>query len=968
MKEIHCCMKVVVKNYLPALLVFIILALCSHAAFLSQFTGSSFIAFAYVGGDATSQMIPAISLLENALLSGDIFWSWNYGLGGDTYAEFAYYYSTSPFFYVMFLLKCLFGAAGANFATTQAWRLIGSIIKQVLCMLFMYGLCRQEKRTALFSLLGAVIYGCSFWFIDNSFAFDFMTDAMLWPPLIVAAYNRFCRTRRPFALIITVALAVANSFYFGYMTVLFLILFALVFSLPVWERKKGEEEAGAKDYVHAQDAQEQNTACGSSGARAFLKAYARRVGVLALIAVVAFALAAIAFLPSVKAFLSADRIAQSVSVSLFPKLETLALLPEIFFLGYTPSSAMDLQTFAFPLALLLVPFISWRKAAGDVKKKTLLAFVLLVLSISPAASSLFSGLSYPSNRWFYLVIFAVAYAFPAWMETLVQQKRIKAPALVFTAVLLLASCVTYELRLNFGNEESGYLFPGLSGTLILHLLLGCAFIALLAASQIMKTKRGGKALLAAAGMVFCVAAVLIMPFGPVNTGQNDCTHPGVQWYDSYEQLNESFQGSAETQDTYEQLACENNEFYRVQDEETTINRTYDNHEARVENRSWVSGTYGVSAYNSMISRSLNRSLKQSYAVTSTTLSASQYRGLGNRLFLENAWGVEYKLNTECDTNTPLYGYSQVQLDNGQTVWKNENACGIDLWYSSVYSSEQAEQLSYGQRDALLLQTAVLEDAQDVASESGVALFQEQTSSTNSSASYVDLSQLEATFENCELEGTAQDGFLNANSDSTICVELPQIEGTYLLSFKTQNPNLWGCSFYINGTEYYLSAADGRWGYNQEEFCISIPGTVGTLEITLPWGYFSLWDCQLEAVSYEKVSEWTQNVNAVNLENLEVEGPRVSGTVNAPETGVLAINASYNSGWHCRIDGQEVDVLCVSDLFCGVTVTPGEHTIEFYYVNKAFVVGAVISVITLVLLIAGAAVLRLRKQRKQRLQK
>lgn len=971
--------KRILTEYVAPLLVFALLALCSHAVFLLQFSGGPFIVFTYVGGDATSQMIPAISLLENALLSGDLFWSWNYGLGGDLYSEFAYYYSTSPFFYVMFLIKCLFGAAGADFATTQAWRLAGSIVKQTLCMLFLYRLCRQEKRPALLSFLGAVVYGCSFWFIDNSFAFDFMTDAMLWPPLIIMAYNRFMRTNRPFALIIACALAIANSFYFGYMTVLFLVIFALIFSLPVWEKGEGVGKApegvpeGALAPAEA-PGEGSGEAAGKACAKVSLKPrksaaspfalYARRIGVLVLIMLVALALAAVAFLPSVKAFLSADRVAQLVTMSPLPKLETLALLPEIFFLGYTPASAMDLQTFAFPLSVLLVPFIRWRDVSGDVRKKTLLAVIMLLLSISPAASSLFSGVSYPSNRWYFLVIFAVAYAFPAWLETLLGQKRIKAPALVFVAVLLAASLISLDARWAFANAESGYEFPALTAEMVVHLALGCLFVVLLALSQRFRGQHAAKnVLFVLAVVVFCAATALIMPFGPLRALQGDCAHPGVQRYDSYAQLNESFEGGAATQAAYARLQPGENEFYRTYDAETTINRVYGDSEARVENRSWICGTYGTSAYNSMIPRSLSRVLKKSYAVTSTTLSASQYRGLGNRLFLENAWGVGYKLNTEYDANTPLAGYEQVQLENGQTAWKNTNACGIDLWYNSVLPSDAAYQLTFGQRDALLLQTAVLENAEDCAQEYDIPVFQGE-SATLDSARTVDLSSLAVTFEDCTFEGTAQECTLNAGGNSSVRIELPVVDGTYLFTFGTENPNLWGCSFFVNGTEYYLSAAESRWGYDQTTFCLAIPGNAETLEIKVPWGYFSLWECSLEVAPYDQLAAWTKNVNAVNLENLVVDGPKVSGTVSADEAGVLAITAPYSSGWHCRIDGQEADVLHVNELFPGVVVQPGQHQVEFYYVNKAFVVSAVISGITLAAIIV-AAIVSHRLRRRQR---
>lgn len=987
----HTRVLVCAREYALPIVCFVVLALCSHALFLSQFFGTTFASFSYAAGDATSQLIPAISLLENALLSGDMFWSFSYGLGGDVYSEFSYYYSTSPFFYLMFLVKCVFGAAGADFATTQAWRLIASIIKQVLCMTFMYSLCRQEKRTKVFSCLGAIMYGCSFWFIDNSFAFDFMTDAMLWPPLIVMAYNRFRRTNKPLALIVCAALALANNFYFAYMLVLFLIIFALVFSLPL-----GEVLNEAKEKCHL----------------FFVRLYARRVGVLALIMVASFALAAIAFLPSVQALLQADRVATSASSSILPAHETRALLPEIFFLGYTPASVMDLQTYAFPLALLLVLFIRWKSASADVIKKTLLAAVMLALSISPAASSLFSGMSYPSNRWCYLVVFAVAYAFPAWMETLVEQKRIKAVALGFVVLVVGVCFATLNERWLFANEVSGYEFPAIEGTVAAHLVLGGAFIVALAALQIERIPAFGKtALLYAAGMIFVASYVVIMPFGPLCVATNTCTHAGVEYYESYEQLNESFEGSASTQAAYQALqgvqhgqhAADEQDasatqdtattqdattiqpytqanFARVIDVETTTEHTFNDNEARVENRSWINGAQGTSAYNSMLPRSLNSALKKSYAVTSTTISASQYRGLGNRLFLENAWGVSYKFNVEHDTNTPLAGYSPTWMCDETTIWENENACGIDLWYTSVLSLEQAQSLSYGQRDALLLQTAVVPNAQDY----DLPLYQGESASRDN-ATFIDVSTLPLTCEGCTIEAiteeataeeapaeegtaqasTAQNFIVNAGSDSVVRLELPEIDGAYLLSFNTENPNLWGCSFFVNGTEYYLSAADGRWEYDQTTLCVSVPGNAQTLEIQLPWGYFQVKNCTLEAVSYNSLSAWTENVNRVNLEDVHISGSNVSGEISAPEAGILALNIPYNSGWHCIIDGQETPVFCVSEMFCGVAVQPGNHHVQFYYQNNAFVVGAVVSVLSLAVLVIATFAVRVARKTSTR---
>ena len=52
--------------------------------------------FFSVNTDSFSQLIRMTPFLEDNIL--DSQWSWSYGLGGDIFSEFSYYYTTSPFF------------------------------------------------------------------------------------------------------------------------------------------------------------------------------------------------------------------------------------------------------------------------------------------------------------------------------------------------------------------------------------------------------------------------------------------------------------------------------------------------------------------------------------------------------------------------------------------------------------------------------------------------------------------------------------------------------------------------------------------------------------------------------------------------------------------------------------------------------------------------------------------------------
>ena len=69
------------------LAIFVCLAVSAHAVFVPQFFSLPFSPFTYYGGDATSQLVGAVSLLEHSLMEGTFTWNWEYGLGGDLFSN-----------------------------------------------------------------------------------------------------------------------------------------------------------------------------------------------------------------------------------------------------------------------------------------------------------------------------------------------------------------------------------------------------------------------------------------------------------------------------------------------------------------------------------------------------------------------------------------------------------------------------------------------------------------------------------------------------------------------------------------------------------------------------------------------------------------------------------------------------------------------------------------------------------------
>ncbi len=79
---------------------------------------------------------------------------------------------------------------------------------------------------------------------------------------------------------------------------------------------------------------------------------------------------------------------------------------------------------------------------------------------------------------------------------------------------------------------------------------------------------------------------------------------------------------------------------------------------------------------------------------------------------------------------------------------------------------------------------------------------------------------------------------------------------------------------------------------------------------------------------------------------------VNVVTNAPTA--LITNLQSYPGWKVKIDAMQSDsaLLKVNYAFQGAAIPTGDHTVEFYYAPRSYVVGGILSIISLVLLIVG----------------
>ena len=78
-------------------------------------------------------------------------------------------------------------------------------------------------------------------------------------------------------------------------------------------------------------------------------------------------------------------------------------------------------------------------------------------------------------------------------------------------------------------------------------------------------------------------------------------------------------------------------------------------------------------------------------------------------------------------------------------------------------------------------------------------------------------------------------------------------------------------------------------------------------------------------------------------------------VSAQQPGLLVLDDAYAPGWEATVDGRQVPVRRVDYILRGVRVPAGTHTVTFHYSPLSWRIGWLVSLVSLVALVAALLV-------------
>ncbi|UXE90324.1 YfhO family protein [Limosilactobacillus reuteri] len=345
-------------------ILFIFLALCIFGTYLV--TGHTFI----LSKDALNQHLPLLAKYREALVSFFHhlrlnFWSWQMGLGSDTFQVYSYYTIGDIFSY----LALLFPAA----KITLAYQVINIIRMYCVGLAFVYFAQHFKFRNSVI-LMGATTYLVNSFLLYACIAQPFFTTPFIIFPLIVVQIERILQEGSPWPLAGAFTWMLVSNYYLAYVLGIGSFLYLVL--------RVGTHYRRTLNY-----------------GKALLK--------LAFATITSVLLSAVLLVPEIIAVTNSTR-----TGSLFAN--GLKTYPPYYYL-FLPKSLINGGQWYFmfwsALGIVSIGFIALVYIYSRPRKYPLLTISLglaLIMLLIPAVGAFFNGMMSASNRWTLLIYLPLA--------------------------------------------------------------------------------------------------------------------------------------------------------------------------------------------------------------------------------------------------------------------------------------------------------------------------------------------------------------------------------------------------------------------------------------------------------------------------------------------------------------------------------------------------------------------------------
>lgn len=102
---------------------------------------------------------------------------------------------------------------------------------------------------------------------------------------------------------------------------------------------------------------------------------------------------------------------------------------------------------------------------------------------------------------------------------------------------------------------------------------------------------------------------------------------------------------------------------------------------------------------------------------------------------------------------------------------------------------------------------------------------------------------------------------------------------------------------------------------------------------------------------EKFNNFYEEIKDEIINVKEYSDTNIKGSINVKEDKMVYTTLAYDEGWKVYVDGKETNTYIVADSYMGFDIKEGNHNIEFRYFPKLMKEGIIISIISLLTIVA-----------------
>lgn len=627
-------------------------------------------------------------------------------------------------------------------------------------------------------------------------------------------------------------------------------------------------------------------------------------------------LAAVAVYPTVIAFLDSSRSARSFDsdYSWFPDA---SFYSQVFnsLIAPIPSLSLDYNDIGIqPIALVLATGVFFLLPKNNrLFWYVTLAFILFGISFQPFSSVMNLG-SYVIYRWFYIICFVVSIAFVEVANSISKFSRrwLTVSLAVIAVVFLIYGFAIGKLNLV------------IRGAFIVFYAVNLFLLALPLITRISVNSRFWRVSVISVlfGGVIFSAVLQVAPASPINQ---------FIFISQKTALEHSY-GAMSGHDFYKTMSSTD----RVQ---------FDGSSAL--NAGLLINVATITGYFSLMNKDI---VNYNRAIGNSDLSlVNRVTGENSRPYQDAILSIKYSFcRSDSDSDgVSLYSVNEYRHDGlvEPGVCKNRFYQPFGLFYDHVMRESDFYKYSYPDRERLLLHAAVMPDNQ---LPKGLKTYVDD----EKSATKVELKRPTISYTN---------------------------EGNAILHFDvTLKANKLYYFEMVNGRKvqnyYYLKAGEkgatlGVWDLKEgHPWAAGVPDSLVNLgsfdydrhgiELTAiepPDGsYFS----KVKFALYEiDLSELPHLISQTSRAHVDpgfkvVDRNTISGSVNAPHAGILMASVQYSKGWTATVDGRAVTPIRTQVGLVGIPISGGVHEVVFRYHTPGLFEGAVVSLVSLLLLLSS----------------